>query len=50
MFIDPCGVKFAYPKPVDYGQNNGHSPDGKLYFTAHGATRPDGPVSLSTDQ
>lgn len=50
-FIDPCGVKFAYPKPVDFGQNNVHSPDGKLYFTAHGATRPDGPVSwMSGDE
>ena len=50
-WVEPCAVKFAYPRPVDYGQNNRHSPDGKLYFTAMGSSRPDGPVSwMSADE
>jgi hypothetical protein len=44
-------VKFAYPRVVDYGQNNRHSPDGKLYFTSYGSSRADGPVSwMSGDE
>jgi hypothetical protein len=44
-------VKFPYVKIVDLGQNNEHSPDGKLYFTSHGSTRPDGPVAwMSGDE
>jgi hypothetical protein len=50
-FVVPCAVKYAYPRPVDYGQNNRHAPDGKLYFTAMGSSRPDGPVSwMSADE
>jgi hypothetical protein len=50
-WVEPCAVKFAYPRPVDYGQNNLHSPDGKLYFTSMGSSRPDGPVSwMSADE
>lgn len=50
-WVEPCAVKFAYPRPVDYGQNNRYSPDGKLYFTAMGSSRPDGPVSwMSADE
>ena len=44
-------MKFPYIKIVDLGQNNKHSPDGKLYFTSHGSTRPDGPVAwMSGDE
>ena len=50
-FVDPCAVKFAYPRIVDYGQDNKHSPDGKVYFTSYGSSRPDGPVSwMSGDE
>ena len=50
-FVEPCAVKFAYPRPVDYGQNNRRSPDGKLYFTSMGSSRPNGPVSwMSADE
>jgi hypothetical protein len=50
-FVKPCAVKFTYLRPVDYGQDNHHSPDGKMYFTAYGSSRPDGPVSwMSGDE
>lgn len=50
-FVEPCAVKFAYPRPVDYGQNNHMSPDGMMYFTAMGSSRADGPVSwMSADE
>ena len=50
-FVEPCAVKFTYLRPVDYGQDNHHSPDGHMYFTAYGSSRPDGPVSwMSGDE
>ena len=50
-FVDPCAVKFTYLRPVDYGQSNSGSPDGLLYFTSYGSSRPDGPVSwMSGDE
>jgi hypothetical protein len=33
-------VKIGAPHFVDFGQNLGHSPDGKAYLVGHGATRP----------
>lgn len=33
-------VKFGAPHAVDFGQNNGHSPDGRLYIVGHGAESP----------
>ncbi len=34
-------VKIGAPHFVDFGKNMAHSPDGKAYLVAHGATRPD---------
>lgn len=36
----PCRVKFGTPHFVDFGQELEHSPDGKAYIVAHGATSP----------
>lgn len=35
-------VKFGAPKFVDFGRNMEHSPDGKAYLVAHGATQWEG--------
>ena len=37
----PARVKFGTPHWVDFGQELEHSPDGKAYLVAHGATSPD---------
>ena len=37
-------VKMGVPHVVDFGQNMQHSPDGKAYLVAHGASDPD-PIS-----
>jgi len=37
----PARVKFGTPHWVDFGQELEHSPDGKAYLIAHGATSPD---------
>ncbi|MCC7205838.1 MAG: hypothetical protein IT323_00935, partial [Anaerolineae bacterium] len=34
-------VKIGAPHVVDFGQNMQHSPDGKAYLVAHGASRPE---------
>ncbi len=34
-------VKFGSPHFVDFGRNMQHSPDGRAYIIAHGATRPE---------
>ena len=36
----PARVKFGTPHWVDFGQELEHSPDGKAYVVAHGATSP----------
>jgi hypothetical protein len=36
----PSRVKFGTPHWVDFGQELEHSPDGKAYIIAHGATSP----------
>lgn len=44
-------VKFGATHVVDFGQNNRHSPDGKMYLVSHGATRADANLSwISGDQ
>lgn len=44
-------VKMGSPHFVDFGKNMQHSPDGKAYLVAHGATRPDAALSwISGDQ
>ena len=35
-------VKFGAPHVVDFGRNMEHSPDGKMYMVAHGATQQEG--------
>ncbi len=48
---DGAKVKIGSPHFVDFGQNMQHSPDGKAYLTAHGATRADAVCSwVSGDQ
>lgn len=46
LFPEPEGfkgpVKFGAPHFVDFGQNMQHSPDGKAYLVAHGATQWEG--------
>ena len=36
----PARIKFGTPHWVDFGQELEHSPDGKAYLVAHGATSP----------
>jgi len=36
----PSQVKFGAPHAVDFGQENVHSPDGRLYIIGHGAEGP----------
>jgi len=36
----PARIKFGTPHWVDFGQELEHSPDGKAYIVAHGATSP----------
>ena len=44
-------VKIGSPHFVDFGKNMEHSPDGKAYLVAHGATRPNAHNSwISGDQ
>jgi hypothetical protein len=44
-------VKMGAPHFVDFGKNMEHSPDGKAYLVAHGATRPEAKHSwISGDQ
>lgn len=44
-------IKMGSPHVVDFGQNMEHSPDGKMYLTGHGATRPEAACSwISGDQ
>ena len=38
-------VKIGAPHFVDFGKNMEHSPDGKAYLVAHGASRPDAEVA-----
>ena len=38
-------VKMGSPHVVDFGRNMEHSPDGKMYLTGHGATRPEAACS-----
>lgn len=33
-------VKYGAPHAVDFGQNNAHSPDGKMYMVGHGGESP----------
>ena len=48
---DGAKVKIGAPHFIDFGQNMQHSPDGKAYLTAHGATRPEATCSwVSGDQ
>jgi len=39
--LDGVKVKMGLPHFVDFGKNMEHSPDGKAYLVAHGATRPE---------
>jgi len=44
-------VRMGSPHVVDFGRNMEHSPDGKMYLTGHGATRPGATCSwISGDQ
>jgi len=38
---DTTGIRIGVPRVVDFGQDFRHSPDVKVYFTAHGALKPD---------
>lgn len=44
-------IKIGAPHFVDFGKNMAHSPDGKAYLVAHGATRPKAEVAwIAGDQ
>ncbi len=44
-------IKMGAPHVVDFGRNMEHSPDGRMYLTGHGATRPEAACSwISGDQ